>query len=358
MLIGVITNPNSRKNQNKRDRAAILQSVVGGLGSVHETPSPEAIKPVLRDFLRRKAEYWVSDGGDGSLHWMLRMGMEVLEESEFAGKGFELPMALPTNGGSIDFVAHNVGIKGNAESILNALREDLNAGREIEECEVDSMRITGIEVNADGTEQPFKTLGFAVTAGGLGQRFFDKLDEEGEHTGKNIVSVIAKTLSSYPMTWAPLKKMPGVSRRYKQYFKHMFTPTHARVTIDDEVFDSEHFTGLNVASMSINLGNVLRFFKHADVPGQLHAMVGAPSPMSIIANIPNMSMGRAFQAKEVHDGPCTRMTIEALGDELLAPILDGETYHNVRQITFELGPRVRIPRVVGRRCRNKTHLRN
>jgi len=358
MLIGVITNPNSRKNQNKRDRAAILQSVVGGLGSVHETPSPEAVKPVLRDFLRRKAEYWVSDGGDGSLHWMLRMGMEVLEESEFAGKGYELPLALPTNGGSIDFVAHNVGIKGNAESILNALREDLDAGREIKECEVDSMLITGIEVNADGTEQPFKTLGFAVTAGGLGQRFFDKLDDEGEHTGKNIVSVIAKTLGSYPMTFNPLNKVPGVPRRFKKYARDMFTPTYARVTIDDEVFPSDHFTGLNIASMSINLGNVLRYFAHADVPGQLHAMVGAPSPLKIIANIPNMTMGRGFRAKKVHDGPCSRMTIEAQGSELLAPILDGETYHNVREITFELGPRVRIPRVVGRRCRSKANLRN
>lgn len=352
MLIGVITNPNSRKNRNKRDRAATLQSVLGGLGTVHETPTPEAVKPVLRDFLRRKAEYWVSDGGDGALHWMLRMGMEVLEESEFAGNGFELPLALPTNGGSIDFIAHNVGIKGDAESILNTLTEDLHAGREIQECEVDSMVITGIEVAPDGTQSTFKTMGFAVTAGGLGQRFFDKLNAEGEHTGKNIVAVFAKTLSSYPMTLAPLRHVPGIPHRFRQYARDMFTPTHARVTIDDRVFPAEHFTGLNIASMSINLGNVLRYFQHADVPGQLHAMVGAPSPLKVIANIPNMTMGRGFRAKDVHDGPCSRMTIEALGDELLTPIIDGEYYRNVRRATFELGPRVRIPRVVGRRLRN------
>lgn len=358
MLIGVITNPNSRKNQNKRDRAAILQSVVGDLGSVHETPNPEAIKPVLRDFLRRKAEYWVSDGGDGALHWMLRMGMEVLEESEFAGKGFKLPLTLPTNGGSIDFVAHNVGIKGNAESILNALREDLDAGREIQECEVDSMLITGIEVDADGAEHPFKTMGFAVTAGGLGLRFFDKLNAEGQHTGKNIATVIAKTLSSLPMARTPLRHVPGIPHRFKQYAEDMFTPTHARVTVDDRVFPSEHFTGLNIASMSINLGNVLRYFRYADEPGQLHAMVGAPSPLTVVANIPNMTMGRGFRSKGVLDGPCTRMTIEALGDELLTPIVDGEYYRNVRRVAFELGPRVRIPRVVGRRYRSQSHLSN
>ena len=86
MQIGVITNPNSRKNKGKPDRAARLQSIVGSMGEVHETRSLESIKPVLRDFLRKRARYWVADGGDGALHWMLRMGMEVLQEDEFAGQ--------------------------------------------------------------------------------------------------------------------------------------------------------------------------------------------------------------------------------------------------------------------------------
>ncbi len=352
MLIGVITNPNSRKNRNKRNRAAALQSVIGELGSVYETPEPEAVKPVIRDFLRRKAEYWVSDGGDGALHWMLRMGMEVLEEEEFANKGFDIPLALPTNGGSIDFVAHNVGIRGDAESILGALREDLSAGRSIETREVDSMRIEGVRLDDDGVERPFKTLGFAVAAGGIGQRFFDKLDAEGEHTGKNIASVIAKTVSSFPMTLPPFRRVPGVPEGFRQYAQDMFRPTHARVTIDDRVYPSQHFTGINIASMSINLGGVLRYFKQADVPGQLHAMVGSPSPLQIIANIPNMAMGRGFRDRSLHDGPCERMTIEALGEEHLSPVVDGEYYRKVRRITFELGPRLRIPKVVGRRLRN------
>ncbi|MFH2007035.1 MAG: hypothetical protein ABI333_10660 [bacterium] len=348
MRIGVITNPNSRKNRNKVDRAARLQSIIGELGTVHETPAPEAIKPILRDFLRRRAEYWVSDGGDGALHWLLRMGMEVLEEQEFAGKGFSLPLALPTNGGSIDFVAHNVGIKGNAESILHTLRQDLVAGREIQEREVDSMLIEGIEVDEAGVEQPFRTYGFAVAAGGIGQRFFAKLDAEGEHTGRNIVSVIAKTVGSFPMSIAPLRHVPGIPNKFKQYARDMFEPTHARVTLDGRVFPAERFTGINIASMSINLGNVLRYFKHADEPDQLHAMVGAPSPLEIIANIPNMTMGRRLAGKELHDGPCREMTIEALGDEHLAPVVDGEYYKNVRKVSFRSGPRVRIPKVVGR----------
>ena len=46
------------------------------------------------------------------------MGMEVLQEDEFAGQAVTLPMTLPTKGGTIDFVANNVGINGDAEGIL------------------------------------------------------------------------------------------------------------------------------------------------------------------------------------------------------------------------------------------------
>src|SRR5215212_1951116 len=139
MEIGVITNPNSRKNRNRPDRAERLQRIVGNIGEVHQTASIESIKPVLRDFLRKRARYWVADGGDGALHWMLRMGMEVLQEDEFAESWVTLPVTLPTKGGTIDFVANNVGIEGDAEGILATLRRNVERNTLTEETEVDSM---------------------------------------------------------------------------------------------------------------------------------------------------------------------------------------------------------------------------
>src|SRR5512147_1419677 len=133
MDIGVITNPNSRKNRNRPDRADRLRRIVGDFGEVHTTSSIESIKPVLRDFLRKRARYWVADGGDGALHWMVRMGMEVLQEEEFAGKSLAMPLTMPTNGGTIDFIANNVGIKGDAEGLLATLRRKVEAGHRVEE---------------------------------------------------------------------------------------------------------------------------------------------------------------------------------------------------------------------------------
>jgi len=56
-------------------------------------------------------------------------------------------MALPTKGGTIDFVANNVGIEGDAEGILAELRNQLEHGARVEETEVDSMVIDGIRID-------------------------------------------------------------------------------------------------------------------------------------------------------------------------------------------------------------------
>src|SRR4051812_33132700 len=253
MEIGVITNPNSRKNRNRPDRAERLQRIVGSLGEVHETASVESIKPVLREFLRKQARYWVADGGDGALHWMLRMGMEVLQEDEFLGQSVTLPMTLPTKGGTIDFVANNVGIEGDAEGILSTLRKTLEHGTTIQETEVDSMVIDGIQQTAEG-DVPFRTYGFASAAGGVGQRFYAKYYEAVDPNPRTIVRVVAKTVASAPVAYSPLGKLPLGA--WAKYAKEVFAPTRCKITLDGMKLPGDDFTGVHIASMSINLGNV------------------------------------------------------------------------------------------------------
>jgi diacylglycerol kinase family enzyme len=343
MEIGVITNPNSRKNRNRPDRAERLQRIVGHMGEVHSTQSIASIKPVLRDFLRKRARYWVADGGDGALHWMLRTGMEILQEDEFVGTAMTLPMTLPTKGGTIDFVANNVGIEGDAEGILGMLRKSVEQGGTIQETEVDSMAIDGIQV-VDGEDVPFRTYGFASAAGGVGQRFYAKYYADPDPNPRTIMKVVANTMASAPIALSPLGRLPlgGLAR----YAREVFEPTACQVTLDGMQLPGTSFTGVHIASMSINLGNVLRFFGKADQPGLMNAIVGTPSPWSIIRNLPRMARGEEMRGRDILDRPCREMVLEATGDELLAPIIDGEYYRNVKKLEFRVGPRVRIPKVV------------
>jgi diacylglycerol kinase family enzyme len=348
MQIGVITNPNSRKNRNRPDRAERLQRIVGGMGEVHKTESIASIKPVLREFLRKRAYYWVADGGDGALHWMLRLGMEVLQEDEFVGQALSLPVTLPTKGGTIDFVANNVGIEGDAEGILATLRRRLEHGTAVEETEVDSMSIDGVRVDDDGNDEPFRTYGFASAAGGVGQRFYAKYYADPDPNPRTIVKVLANTIASTPIALTPLSRVPGMAN-LGSYARDVFEPTHCRVTLDGMRLPGDEFTGVHVASMSINLGNVLKFFGKADTPGLMNAIVGTPSPWAIIRNIPRMARGSEMRGRDLLDRPCREMIMEATGDELLEPIIDGEYYRRVRKLTFRIGPRVRIPKLVARR---------
>jgi diacylglycerol kinase family enzyme len=347
MEIGVITNPNSRKNRNKPERAERLQRIVGQMGEVHQTRSIDSIKPVLREFLRKRARYWVADGGDGALHWMLRMGMEVLQEDEFAESSVTLPLTLPTKGGTIDFVGNNVGIQGDAEGILATLRRHVEHGATIEETEVDSMVIDGLQL-INGEDVPFRTYGFASAAGGVGQRFYSKYYQDADPNPRTIVKVVANTVMSTPIAMSPLARLP--LGQWTTYAKEVFAPTPCRITLDGMVLPGNAFTGVHIASMSINLGNVLRFFGKADQPGLMNAIVGTPSPWAIIRNIPRMMGGQEMIGRDILDRPCREMKLVATGDELMEPIIDGEYYKNVKQITFKVGPRVRIPKVVAPRA--------
>jgi hypothetical protein len=347
MQIGVITNPRSRKNKNRPRRAARLQSLIGRLGEVHETPDVASIKPVIRDFLRKRAQYWVADGGDGALHWMLRSAMEVLSEEEFAAQGAEMPLTLPTNGGTIDFVAHNAGVRGDAEGLLVALRSMVESGRRIDEVEVDSMAIDAVEATPDG-DRAIRTYGFASAVGGIGQRFFTKYLEERDPNPRSILKILAGAVASMPAALPLIKHAPLVPAALRRYAGHMYRPTGANVRLDGAALPYEDFTAIHVASMSINLGGVFRFFTKADAAGQLHALVGTPSPLTLVRNLPRMHMGKEFHGRGIVDRACRIMTVEARGDELLAPIVDGEMYANLRSITFGVGPRVRIPKLTAK----------
>jgi diacylglycerol kinase family enzyme len=139
-----------------------------------------------------------------------------------------------------------------------------------------------------------------------------------------------------------------VTKHHASAFVHAsaFAPTPCKVTLDGMVLPGNEFTGVHVASMSINLGNVLRFFGKADQPGLMNAIVGTPSPWSIIRNIPRMARDQEMVGRNVLDRPCREMKIVASGSELLEPIIDGEYYRNVKELSFRVGPRVRIPKVV------------
>ena len=81
---------------------------------------------------------------------------------------------------------------------------------------------------------------------------------------RTIMQIVANTVASAPIALTPLSRLP--LGNLSTFAKEMFEPTPCKVTLDGMRLPGDSFTGVHVASMSINLGGVLKFFGQADQP--------------------------------------------------------------------------------------------
>jgi hypothetical protein len=335
VYVGVVLNPLARKNRAvSKERFERIERILGPYGEVVSTSSLDALRPAVERMLP-KVTHFVSDGGDGALHWLIN---EVRAVSGGDASAPEWPAFVPTNGGTIDFVAYKAGLRGGAEQILRALIASVSKDEAPAEVRLDTIRLTGDRADGTGIDH----LGFAAALGGIGLRFFDKYYEDPAPSPGTIVRVIVRTVVDYG-----LDRVPRVRRDRPSWAKHMFRPTPARVTIDgDEVSCSAH-AGIHAASFDVNLGGVFRVFPLAKDRGVLHFQAGELTPTEIIAHLPALLSGGRIRSDNMRDTSGQHMHIESLDGELLDPVIDGERFEGFARLDVRRGPEVRIARVRG-----------
>jgi diacylglycerol kinase family enzyme len=317
--VAVVLNPNSGKNRG-RDRSAPLRAVLGDRGEVHVTRATEELAPLLERILVDDLACLVSDGGDGALHWALNAALPIVER-----RGLRLPVMMPTNAGTIDFVARKAGVRGDAQTLLARLVAALDRGA-VPVVELDSLEVEG--TLRDGSRA--RWIGFAMAAGGVGNRFFDKLYAEPELGPASIMKVVAKAVASLPFRGA--------------YARDVFRPHRARVSIDGALVPTTEHGALHAGAFDVDLGGVFRVFPLAREPGAIQFQAGAITPWQIVANLPQLALGRAIRSDAMRDQRGSVMEIEAL-EEPLAPVIDGEIYRDVMRLVIRKGPLVRVARV-------------
>jgi diacylglycerol kinase family enzyme len=322
MYLGVIVNPFARKNLGAPgDRCARLRHLLGRWGEVHETESVSDL-PGLVERLRPRVSHLVSDGGDGALHWLINE--VVAQESDPRW----WPTFVPTNGGSIDFVARKARVRGRADTILQTLTAAAQADRRPPEVELDTLELRG--ETRDGTT--FYRVGFALAAGGVGNRFFDKYDEYDDPGRLTIARVIGRAVADY--AGSRLSTRPRSAG-------YLFTPTDAHVVIDGQEVPTGAHNALHAGAFDVNLGGVLRIFPLAREPGALHFQAGAIPPAHMIANLPALVAGRAIRSARLRDVSGSEMVIEAT-QQPLSPIIDGERFTGITRLVVSAGPNIRI----------------
>ena len=225
MYLGVVVNPFARKNRGMAgNRSAALRRIVGPWGEVHETGSVGEL-PGIVERLFPRASHLVSDGGDGALHSLINeMRAQVSDPQRW-------PVFVPTNGGAIDFVARKARVRGPADAVLHSLITAARADRLPPQMQLDTLELLGETV--DGTT--FHRVGFALAAGGVGNRFFDKYYQHHDPGRVTIARVIACAVGEYAASRAvprranrplcgPAVRPDARSRRHRRQGGHNPSP--------------------------------------------------------------------------------------------------------------------------------------
>ena len=334
-MIGVITNPNSKKNRRTPDRAAELSAIVGDMGIVRQTKDVDAIGPVLHEFVDRGVTTWVSDGGDGALHWMLNVGRRVLVERGAPPDAPGFPPIVPTNGGTIDFVAKKASVHGHAPEILGFLVSAAKQGRKPAVVSLDTLWIEGDSAEGRGR---FGRLGFACAVAGVGQRFFAKYYEYPNPGSATIVKVISRAIWGYFASTWPLSAVSAIPARARDYARTLFKPVQADVSVDGRHVEFRDFTAIHAGSIDVDLGGVLRIFPLAHDPGHLHFQAGAPTPVEMMRNIPKLYRGEMFNSRNFLECMGERLDVRATNGEHLDPVIDGELVFGLENVSITRGP--------------------
>jgi diacylglycerol kinase family enzyme len=328
MYLGVIVNPLARRNIGLPDRGGELRRIVGQWGEVHETVSVGELHGVVEQ-LHPRITHIVSDGGDGSLNWLINEIARCVPNPE------RWPTFVPTNGGSVNAVARKARVRGQPKAILTALTAAAQADQPPPEVSFDTLALDG--ETEDGAS--FHRLCFGLAAGGVGNRFYDKYYDNQDHSRTAVIRVLVRTIGDYVTS----RVAPSRSNS-SNYASSLLTPTRARVVIDGEEVPTRTHRLLHAGAIDLQIGAGFRLFPKACEPGALHFQAGDMPPGRLAATFPVALHGGTLRGDQVWDVNGREMIIEAEG-EPLSPIIDGERFVGIVKLVASSGPKIRIAQV-------------
>jgi hypothetical protein len=340
--IGIVTNPNSRKNRLNPGRYDDMRAAVGELGQVRRTQHTGEIAEVVRDFLDLRIPYWVADGGDGAFHWLVNV---LVQEQEARGDASFSPALMPTNAGTIDFLGRKAGVVGKADDLIRTLCRELREGRQPETLTLQTLDFTGIYgPDSDLPGRRFRKIGFAAALAGVSQRIFDKFYAMENQGTSGLLTMVGKTLASAASQGPVLRRIP-LPVSFRHYSDSVFQRQPVSVWIDGREMPLATVRDLSVGSIDINLAGVFRFFPYAGEPGKMHVQCGDPGPLDVLRNLPQMATGQPLTVPGYFQGAASHVHAVARQGASIDPVIDGELYWGLTEIDVRLGPPVRVVRL-------------
>jgi hypothetical protein len=187
----------------------------------------------------------------------------------------------------------------------------------------------------------FSRVGFALAAGGVGERFFDEYDLERRRGRRAIAKIVSRAVTSHLSEHAGLP----VSEHFRRYGRELFRPTRARVFIDGHELPMTEHRALHAGSIDVNFKGLFKVFPLAKRRGVLHFQAGSPPASALLKALPSLCRGIPIRAQGLLESAGSQMRVSALDGEILNPIIDGERFEQLSELIVDPGPAIRFPRL-------------
>ena len=308
--IGVISNPRSGANRRNPRLARRLAYILGEKGELGQPGDLGDLALLAERFKQRGIDVLCINGGDGTVHKVLTAFYNAYGDTP-------LPMIALLRGGTMNTVAHGLGIKGVPEDILGSVVSGYHADESFAIAE------RNLLVVRDGSERP--RVGF-LFGNGLVSNFLEVYYEGSDPSPWKAVKVLSRVILSV-LLGGPLGQ-------------RLTAPVEVGVEVDGRRWDVDRFATLTAATVD-DIGLGFRPF-HAVLrhPDHLQVVGFACKLTAIIANLWRIFLARPIPRADVVDQLGRRLVVRSAGPQ--GYMIDGDFYKGSQTVTVEVGPRVRF----------------
>lgn len=307
--IGLIHNPNARRNIGKKWLVEKLSRIIGNSGIVVETPTSDAVREVAEKFKRNGVDLLVINGGDGTNHLVLTNFLNVYKEKL-------IPPFLHLRGGTMNTIANSLRVKKLSTEKL--LRKIVDKYKRKENLDIVKRNIIKI-----GDKYGF-IFGCALISNFLHAYY------TGKGTGAwKAIKVILKGVGS---------AVTGT-----EYAKNLFKAVKTKIVADGESIPLQNFTVILAATVrDIGLG-----FKPAYLAGKsgfFHLLASDIDVFRVLSYIPKMLMAKPLNSEKIYSRLVQNVILEPINGERIKYTIDGELYSTDRALHLQIGPTINVVR--------------
>ncbi len=303
--IGVVTNPRSRQNLRNPRLARQLGYILGEKGELQQPSDLDALASTARYFRDRQIDVLCINGGDGTMH-------RVLTAMIHAYEGQPLPKIAILRSGTMNTVAHGLGIQGSAAEILDYVVQRYHA-----DAPMPTMRRWTLEV--DGAEYGF------LFGNGLIARFLEVYYEGSEPSPAKAAWLLFR---------AALSAMVGGT-----FIQRLMAPYVGEASLDGNSWAGQ--TWVTIAAGTVDdIGLGFRPFYKAPVhPGRMHVIgLQGTNPMGIVRELPRIYRARPLAGEDWREDVCLELVLRA--NEPISYMMDGDFHRGGETLTLRTGPSV------------------